>query len=76
MGDGYALYLGAPLLAGLSVRRAAGLEAGDVLAALLHLLLQRQVLAPVQRLELLLRVGVVLPHLWTHTMASHCSTAS
>ena len=56
-------HLGAPLLTGLSVRRPAGLEAGDVLAALLHLLLQRQVFAPVQRLELLLRICMVLTYL-------------
>lgn len=67
--------LSAPFLAGLCICCAAGLEAGDVLAALLHLLLQRQVLAAVQRLELLLCVCMVLPYLMAHSMTQLKLTA-
>ena len=58
-------HLCAPLLTCFRICSAACLQACNVLPAILRLLLQRQVLAAVQRLELLLCLSMLLPNLST-----------
>ena len=65
-------HLHAPLLARFRISGAARLQPHNVLAVLLRLLLQRHILATVQRLELLLCLCMLLPDLDSTDFAQPC----